>query len=373
MSTAQGFTYLAHDLRTNVQLAELPLEGVDFSTRLKSIGNMSANIGLSTEKAPVRFDPRDIVNATRPTRTAIYVDWNGQLVWGGILWGREYDSDNATLSITCEEFFSFYQRHFYHQTSPAEINLPLRFVQQDQFEIFRNLIWHAEFKNGGDIGFEYPNAMSGVLRDRTYRVTKYKQIYEALDELSNVINGFDYAIELYYANDRTPRKRLALNYPRRGRRNASTAVMWEFPGEIQKFTWPEDGSGMATRSHAQGAGEGREMLRSFKTNTTLINAGWPLLEQHYAYTDITVQSTLDGHAQADLDAADQPVTMPTITIPIDGDYPLGSFIEGDHARVRLFDDRFPEQYDALQRIIGWTVRPEEGNMTIEFARIDPAL
>lgn len=374
------FQYFTTDLRTGIPLTDLPLSGVSFGTRLKTVGDLRGTVPLRslnknrklTSEQTYQERVRELIAGTVPTRTALWVEFNRELVWGGIIFARNYDSAAGQWDLSCREFMSFYEDKFFHRDT-GDLLARMPFVQVDQLVIARALISHVSAKTGGDIGMILGSETSGVLRDRTYRVTKYKPILQAVDELSNVINGFDYAVDVFYDAARVPQKRLTLSYPRRGlKRGPDTPLMFEFPGNVLQYTYPEDGSDMATRSHAQGEGSGRDMKRSFKTSN-LIGAGWPLYEQMRSYTDVKKQSTLDDHAQADLDAADQPTTLPKLTVPIDADYPLGSFIVGDHARVRIDDIRFPDGFDQRQRIVGYAVNPDQRTMEIEMGRVDPLL
>jgi hypothetical protein len=366
-----GLTYFTTDLISNTTLADLPLQGARFNTRLKNIGDLNATLPLrgTQGKLFVQKQVQELIAGTVPGRTAIWADLDGTLVWGGILFDRLYDSSSGAWSIRAREFPSFYEDKFYHR-DVGNLNQTLPFIQVDQFDIVRALIQHVASKDGGDIGMVLGGEMSGVLRDRTYRVTKYKHIFEAIDELSNVINGFDYAVDVYYDTQKVPQKRLTLSYPRRGKRGTAATAMFEFPGDILKYTYPEEGTDLVTRSHAQGEGTGRDMKRSFKTNTSMTSRGWPLYEQHKAYTDVKRQSTLDDHAQSDLDMMDQALTLPKITVPVQGEYPLGTFIVGDHVRAKIEDVRFPDGYDQSLRLLGIAVDGNAMTMELEFGRVD---
>lgn len=373
------FTYFTTDLRTNAALTHLPLVTPRFSTRLKTIGDLTATLPLRSLSKGRRFTSeqlvqervRELIAGTVPNRTALWVDFGGSLVWGGIITARNYTEAQGSWQLQAKEFMWFFEDKFFHRDT-GDINLRLELLDTDQFEIVRQLMAHVQNKSGANINITVTTGNSGVLRDRTYRVTKYKHILEALDELSNVVNGFDYYLEVFYDTTNKPAKRLVLSYPRRGVKS-TTSIMFEFPGNVANFVYPEDGLDFATRAHANGTGEGREMLRSFQTNTARIAQGWPLYETHTAYSTIKRQSTLDDHAKADLDANDQPLTLPKLTVPVDSDYPLGSFTVGDHARVRLNSVRFPDGFDERQRILGYAVDPDSRMMELEMGRVDPLL
>ena len=96
------YRYLFADLLTNNIIAELPLTNVSFTQQLNQAGTLSGQLLLSGLNA----NTFNVLNGTIPAKTGIYVDRNGTLVWGGVIWGRPYDSDSQTLSIEAREFES---------------------------------------------------------------------------------------------------------------------------------------------------------------------------------------------------------------------------------------------------------------------------
>ena len=82
------YRYLFADLLTNEIVAELPITGVSFTQQLNQAGAFSAHLLLSG----VNTFGYNVDASTQPTRNAIYVDRNGVLVWGGVIWSRSYNT-----------------------------------------------------------------------------------------------------------------------------------------------------------------------------------------------------------------------------------------------------------------------------------------
>lgn len=340
------YRYLFADLRTNQVLAELPLKSPHFELGLPRAGAFSGSLPLGDAKIAA-LDP---INATIPTRTAVYVDRDGVLLWGGIIWTRRYRSNSKTLELTGAEFRSYFDYRQIITTAP--------FAGIDQLAIARSLVTAAQAYTGGDIGVTVGAETSGVLRDRTYNGYELKNVGEALTQLCEVDAGFDLAVDVAYVAG-VPTKTLALGYPRRGRRAPDSGWMFEYPGNITDYEWPEDGTGMATTRRATGAGDQQGMLIATAPDTSLIDAGYPLLEDSRAYGDVVVQATLQAHANADLAASRQVLTIPTITVRADMDPMIGTYIVGDDCRVRIQDERFPAGIDGFFRIVNITVDPQD--------------
>lgn len=340
------YRYLFADLRTNKVLAELPLRTPHFELGLPRAGSFSATLPLGDS----RIAARDPISATVPARTAVYVDRDGVLLWGGIIWTRRYRTSSKTLELAGAEFRSYFDHR--------QIIATTGFAATDQLTIARSLVSAAQAYTGGDIGITLGAEASGVLRDRTYNGYELKNVGEALTQLSEVENGFDFTVEVAYVND-TPTKTLRLGYPRRGRRAPESGWLFDYPGNITDYEWPEDGTGMATTRRATGAGDQQGMLIAAAADSSLIDAGYPLLEASRAYGDVIIQTTLQAHANADLAATKQVLTIPTVTVRADLDPMIGTYIVGDDCRLRITDERFPAGIDGFHRIVNIAVDPQD--------------
>jgi len=145
------YRYLFADLLTNDILAELPLTGVSFTQQLNQAGALQGHLLLSG-MATAEFN----VNAsTIPGRTGLYVDRNGILIWGGVIWGRTYSSADQTLNLMAREFESYFERR--------RITTTIDFTNIDQLVIARTIMNTAQTPPEGDIGVIVGTETSGVL------------------------------------------------------------------------------------------------------------------------------------------------------------------------------------------------------------------
>lgn len=103
---APVYRYFTADLLSNEILAEIPLRGVSYACALKAGGKFSGKIPVTSETASMK-----LYGSTMPGNTALYVMRNGKVVWGGIIWARNYDLDSRDLQISASEFTSY----FYHR------------------------------------------------------------------------------------------------------------------------------------------------------------------------------------------------------------------------------------------------------------------
>ena len=346
------YRYLFADLLTNEIIAELPLTGVGFTQQLNQAGTLNGRLllsGLSTAQFNVNA-------STIPGRTALYVDRNGDLIWGGVIWGRSYNSADQTLNLTAREFESYFERR--------RITTTIDFVNIDQLVIARTLMNTAQATPSGDIGVIVGSETSGILLSRTYYNYELKGVYNAIQDLSRGEDGFDFNIKVDYdllTNE--PTKTLILGYPRTGTVydiNDPEAFVFEFPaGNIVEYEYPEDGAIAANTVYALGAGSNEGKLIETAQDTALIADGWPLLEEQANYSDVTDATYLQELATGQVLAVAYPPTTIKIVVPAYASPELGTYGIGDDARLIITDERFPNTLDTVYRIVGLSVQPGE--------------
>jgi hypothetical protein len=347
------YTYLVHDLRSNAPLAELPLkvEG-GFGRKVKGYGELRGKVDLSASG----LDKLDLPDLLEGGRRALYVDRDGVLVWGGIVWrgGRQHSAHG--VQVQAMEFTSYFARRV--RTSDY------RPTQTDQLLIARTLISQAQATLGGDIGVQLGDELCGVLRDDEFPALK--NVHEALQQQADLDNGFDYLIDVAYDSTGVPVKRLLLGHPRLGRGASQSGFVFELPGNITDWTdeWDAFGSS-ATDWYEVGEGEGSSMLTASASDPALIAAGFPKLETVSSeHRSVSRQSTLEAHARAGLRSAPIPVRTYACQVRADADPTLGSYIPGDEARFVITDDWYrptdagEPTFDKYLRVLGYTVNPD---------------
>lgn len=352
------YRFLAYDLRTNALLGELPIGNATYERVLNGAGSFGGYVSLGRKTTTGAQLDTTMLAATLPHRTALYVERDGVLMWGGVLWGRQYNSTNHQLQLRGAEFWSYYRRRINATTQT--------FAGVDQLTIARTVVAAANAKIGGDIGITLDATVSGVLLSRTYNSWERAVVASVVEELAKAEDGFDFAIDVAYNTSGVPTKTLNLGYPRRGRTAGTNDLVFELGYNLGYYTYDEDGTRAANVVHVLGPGEGAAMLVSTATQSAVIDAGYPIVEDTVSRKGGGVPPTvvdLGRYAQAAVNARYKDVASLTIqNIFLDKDPPLGSWIVGDDIRFRVPDDyRFPAQasgspgLDRYFRIIGDTV------------------
>jgi hypothetical protein len=352
------YRYLFADLLTDQVLAELPLTGVSFNKELNAIGSFSGRVLLGD----VLTDAYSINANTIPGRTALYVDRSGTIVWGGVVWGRSYSSVDQSIVFQAREFESYFEKRRITTTYTA--------TAVDQLTVAKALVDQIQAVPSGNIDVTVPTLTSGVLVTRAYNDWEQKPLYEALLELSQAENGFDFNIDVSYDSSNNFVKYLDLAYPRRGNAFSAGAVnipVLELGGNIVEYDYPEDGGSIANTMHGVGSGTGEAKIFSTQSNAGQLVNGWPVLEQSVSLTDYTDQTLLDQITLGHLNSLLNPVVVMRVITEAYNDPILGSFKTGDDVRVRLTDPRFPNGLDIVRRIARFDVQPgEDGPERITF-------
>jgi hypothetical protein len=351
-----SYRYLLADLLSNQILTELPLTSVNFTQIINSAGTMTGTILLSG--LPVAAN---VTNATIPAKSAIYIDRDGVIVWGGIIWARTYSSTSQHLQISAREFESYFERR--------RITTTAFYFSVDQLSIAQGLVSSAQAVPSGNIGVVVGSATSGYLTTKQYRSYEQKTVLSALQDLARAGTGgttnagFDFAIRCAYDSAGSVVKTLALGAPRLGNVYSSTSTttpVFEFPsGNVLEYEYPEDGSIVANTIYATGAGSNEGKIIYSGIDTTKLAQGWPLLEDTASYTDIDNATLIQNLANGQVAAVSYPPTILKIVTSPALDPVLGTYAIGDDARIRITDDRFPNGLDAIYRIVGLTVTPGE--------------
>lgn len=344
------YRYLVGDLVTNVLREEMPFSGVTYSQVLNAPGAFQATIGLQHPKATrANLDPG---------RTVIYVERDGVLLWGGILWAASVSADDGTITINGQGFWSYFRRRVLRTTKT--------YTGIDQLAIAQDLIRWAQSQPGGDINVAVGTETSSVVRDRTYNDWERKNIGEAVEQLAAVENGFDFAVDVGYEPSGAITRTFRLSYPRRG---SNTSIVFELGTNLGSFTQQVDATVQANQIDVIGAGDGSAMLIATVADDTL-TPPYPLLEDVLSYKDVSELDTLVGHGNAALAARTSPVeTIPTIA-QFGPDTGLGSYITGDEVAVRGSAGFIDVEQRA--RIIGISVKVDEQSSEEVGVALQPA-
>ena len=347
-----NYLYLVADLASGAILDELPLSGVSFDKRLNDTGSLRGQLRLD--------DPgiRDLKlrALTEPGRIAVYVEREGVLLWGGIIWTTRYTAANATLEIGASDFLSYFE-HRRILDYPISTTDVVTYTNMDQLSIAASLIDLAQSHPGGELDMEVRGPqLSGVNRTVSYAAGELKPVTDALRDLANAEGGFDLAVDVEYGLDGRPKRFMRFGYPRLGQ--PGSPHVWEYGANLVDFSWPRDAASMATRVFAQGTSDGSSPLLRYAEDTAAYAEGWVLLEDASSQLDTKDAALILAQARGDLAARRRPVVLPELTVRADLDPTVGSYAVGDDVRIVIDDPYFANGHiDVTVRLLSFEVTP----------------
>jgi hypothetical protein len=385
------FVYKAFDLMSMEELDPLPYTGVSFGRQVNSPGPWTGGLLISDPSVrELRY-----LESSRPARTALFVDYLGTLIWGGMVWTRKYKESTRTLSVGAQEFGSFFQQRLqaldYGSTWETEAGEnPLLIVQKIVEDAQAKELEMCGKYAAGKIGFAI-NSTAGEAPPIkvSYPGTQLQTIDSIVSTLSQMglTAGFDYSFDVeYLPGTKTPGVTMNLWYPRQGRTAGETGITLQ-ASDMTDNEYPEDGTKQATSVTATGSGSGGLQPADVIAEEALLE-GYPLLEAMVSHTQVNDQSVLVNVAFGEARLRAWPVVTPTQIVPVplpdsEGNpdptkFSFGSFSLGDDFIWRVDpvsgegenrSPRWPKGMDAEWRINGWTCTvPNQGVPTLT---IDP--
>lgn len=365
------FRYLFYDVATRRLIDALPMSGVQFGYELSGVGTLSGNIPMYADDLPAAR----VREAILPYRTKIYVERDHQLCWGG--WIHEepsYDSATGVVSVKAEETLGYFDQRFMPTVA---------YAGQDQLAIARSLIDTAQAQPGGDMWLVTDaSVISTVARDRSYSQFDRNTVLTALTQLSEVINGFEYAVQTTYDGSQMPHELLLLGYPRLGRSSGTSGVVLEYDrfsglGNVEAFTWSDAGTPMSTRVWASSETDEGVQLTTMAERPDLIALGYPLMEIGETFDGVVNIATLQAHADALQEFRSDVRIAAQITVKAQPGIRIGEMLLGDEFLCRFSDWRFPPGqggspgFQQYMRLVAFDVEPGvEGAETYRLTMAD---
>ncbi len=339
------------DLRTDTSLGYVPVQGVTWDDYIGKTGSLSATIPVTDSAIAQR-----VMDTVLPGRTMLYLERDGVVAWGGILWTRNrHGSARGTytceIQAACVESYLRGHRLLLDDLSASGV---------DQLAIARQIVTYAQAASGGSIGIELGTEVSGILRDRTYSHYDLPYLGGLLDQLGGVDGGFEWRVQVY-ADAGVRHKVLRLGYPKLA--IGAVPMTLDLPGVITAYAIPDDGTQQANAWVSRGASVGSDLgaeqvplMTSLATTPADIAAGWPRLDGSSDYSSVEDPTILTGHATADLARSLRPVTVPSVSY---ASATVGQPLLGSSVRLRLRDLWYPDMLTATYRVVGLKVKVEE--------------
>lgn len=346
------YRYFVNDIMTGAGLGDLPLSRVHMNKRVNETGQFTGSFVLGTG---IHHD-QSLIDSSIPGRTALYVERDNELIWGGILWSRAYGSSDHVVQLTAQTFESYFDHVC------VEANFVMQNIEQSQ--ILFNLVNTLQAQQGNNIGLLMdPFPVTGVPRTVLIPGYEYHFASQVISQLIGVENGLEITIDIEPSStfDR-PTKTLRAGFPKLGRDIATSGLYFDYPGNVERFWWNESGARGAVKAVALGHGDGFSKVRGQAIDGGKIAAGWPawwVVNSHPTITDV---EAIAAAARNDLAKYAIPYSRPTLEFTMEAGAKFQSWNNvGDAVVARVEDYRFPAGKIFETRMLGWELKPSESD------------
>jgi hypothetical protein len=322
----------------------LPLTEVEFGPEKSGPGSLNATLNPTYGSAlsDLLDNAGDMV---------ISVERNARLLWGGILWRAQ--PQGPKLSVEASGFTSYLHRRF-----DLHGNLSGRgpYIGADPCQVIRDVWAYAQEQPDGDLGVVVDDTKSksttGTAKD-PYSTSNSdpRNLGEVVDEMASIDDGLEWTETVTWRGRRAER-RIVLGAPRLGRRREDLTFTTgaNVTGEPQVI---KDADTYAQWVVGLGAGEGKKR----KVVVDSVRNGRLRLE-HKLETSEKDATKLKQRTRRDRLARQILPTLTELEITDHPAAPIEALRVGDDVPIRLHEPH--TVYDGWNRIVGWTVRPGEG-------------
>ena len=367
---------LVGEVRTGRRIATIPVSGATWSVTHRGVGSIDVDIPLNAAEFrrlerqvsgqypsgslfpgpgvfPVAETPvwkagdglrPEFLSAVEPARTFMAVLEGDNVICAGPIWAHDFDIGTGSLRVKAASDIRSIFDHRYVMgviAGTAWAEWAVTYTGLSLGTIAKRLVELLMSHTGGNLPIILPADETGPADEahtRTFKGFELATTSARIDQLMGVLGGPDVAFEPRLSADR-----MGIEWVMRTGTEAQPLLtqagldhVWDSRvprGGVSGLSVHRDGGGLASRSWATGGGTDQALLMGRADDPTLVNSGFPLLETTESRSSVSVQSTLDGWAAANLSASARPWMTWSATVRSDMSPLLGSYRTGDFAKV----------------------------------------
>lgn len=345
------------DVRTGKVIEEIRCQGVSMKDDLDTGGEWRGTFTLDQTGK----DNEVLLSATQPGRCFVVTERNGVVIWGGLVWTRTYQSQAKSTQI--------YAKGFKAYTASRVCTVDLNYVNIEQRNIMRNLYLSMQ-SDANSVQVTVPSTFNDVvLASLSVKGSDLKTYRSIIDSIADSDNGFDWVITTRRTGASYTHE-LQIGYPHIGSAAESSAVVFEYPGNITNYWSNESMGSPGTHIFAVGAtdSESETTLLARAQHNDLLQGGFPRFDVVTSHKEVESQVLLDGIVRQEAAILKPPMPILTVELKADLDPIMGSYKPGDMAQVVIRDPRYPLTFKQFQRVLSFDYYPPS-NDSEELARV----
>lgn len=369
----ETYRVFAYDINTNTLLCEMPYTGLTFDSRLGDSGAIAFSCNL---RSPVVRNQIASVLSYNGSPTKMYVDRNGEIVWGGLAWTTDYSKSTGVMQFGGKDFFSYLDTRVIANDYESGSYDPANLIYQAVTDV-QNVSLNGP---GASIGLQVLGGTSSLTPVAGgYPKTQFTYVSRIISDMVKIalpgIGGLDVTITSQWDVNGNPVDTMQIWSPRAGRVAGQTGLIFDLDSCLD-YRWATDVTKSGNYIYATGAGTGDNKVTAQGPVPGITIGGLgqpPRLDRVDTFKSVQSQTQLQGVINGLGQQLGRPLITPIVTVPTGGAQPLGSWAMGDDARLYTGgDERFPQGLDQYWRIVQQSVRvPEEGPAVVDVTHNTP--
>jgi hypothetical protein len=317
-------TYKFTDLVTYALIAELPVNNCQFSLVVDGSGPFQCTLDVEDPNV----NSANWIAATAVNKSAMWVDIDGTLYYGGLVTGRTYTMSKQQVELTGSDFYGYMSRRLQaadyanytdpmgYQWATAGYGAPAAVIAY--YVMIQALA--EQYSIPIDVAAVPTSQLPGSADWITFTAPLTQQ--QTVDAIVTQLQGLGFGVGIDFAQDVSyiggnPVPTLTLSYPRRGLAAGLTGMVLDV-GQAIDFVYEQDGTqqsdGVVEQTGASGA-----VATESQWGPAMSQQGYPLFESAISHASMsptsTPQSVLNAFIAGDLAMLAYPFTTPVVTVP----------------------------------------------------------
>lgn len=345
---APSYDLWVADTVTGRMLWELPMGTCSWSTTLGAIGTIRATIEIEKTWDSLadqdERDPRILMREvlTGPWRFSLVLTWGNNVVWAGPYVSLARPGPRSVELAGQEGMALYTKRVMVKNGAVSAIDPTADFVYgpyTTKGHVAADLLAQALVGTGRTLPITITDPGGKGIDARTYYGYDLRKYWDAIRALSTEIDGPEIRLDpvLTAGSDANYLSWTAqIGTPHVGR----TVTPWAWDSDVTSVVgFTGDASNMAQGVWSGGSGSSRDKLITHATDTSLLNIGWPVLEDvDTTNSSETLYPVLNARTAAVLAVQKQAVTSFGVQVPTDTDPMVGTYRVGEDMILDVRDD-----------------------------------
>ena len=317
----QDWTAFVVETITGQVVAELPLAAAPtFDIGINTTGSGSAQVPLGG----TGMDKNQLDPITEPWRFSIAIAWRNNLMQAGPIPDESFQDSAGNTTVAFNGLWSLFTKRLvfpigWSSGNPATTTADVTYTNLTLRQIAKRLVYDNIQRPNCFVPMAFdPDDPAGT-STRTYYGYEMNKVADMLTNIVGVDGGPEIEFRPQWTSTGRIQWYMRTGSPRLGQ--IGSPWVWDYGerGALRAVDYQRNGSAIAGNWYARGAGEKYGTVIGHVSDTTLISARFPLLEEVDGnHTDVTVQSTADGWAAADMNTYHWPTHTFTAIVQIGG-------------------------------------------------------